>query len=510
MFQKGDQIGSYSLMEKLGKGAFGEVWLAEEKTAISTHKVALKLPNEEDVDLEAIRQEADVWESVKGHPNILPIIKADIYEGQIYIASEYAPDGSLNEWLKAHGGKAPTIEVAVSLIQGILAGLEHLHSKGVIHRDLKPANILLQSDTPRIADFGIARLAKAASTTNSAVSAGTPSYMAPECFYSVRSEQTDIWAVGVLFHKLLSGKLPFSHPDQVSVMNAILNSAPNIDTEIPAPLRQIISKALQKDTAQRYQSVAEMREDLNSFSLGGTIEEAQPTTTTTKTPPAFEKEEETIVRSRASEIYVQPIEYRSSNPNKTLVIALASFLVLAGITAWAALHFGGDGEQQQQPQTEFSDLSNASNRNSNLTGGRSGAGNQGSFTTLSNERINVSNSTMISNIENPVSPVGNTSEESKTGEVPTATPYDIQPDETAPNVNVKTRPRQTETPPAKDVEPSPAPSNSPAPTPVEIAPIPTPTPRSRSAKPTAKPTAQPEETPPPPKNANSSESNTKL
>jgi serine/threonine-protein kinase len=184
VFQQGDQIGSYSLIGKLGRGAFGEVWLAEEKTAISTHKVALKLPNEEDVDLEAIRQEADVWENVKGHPNILPIIKADIFEGQIYIASEYAPDGSLSEWLKRNGGKAPSVEIAVEMTKGILAGLEHLHSKGVIHRDLKPANILLQSDTPRIADFGIARLAKSATTANSTTSAGTPSYMAPECFYS--------------------------------------------------------------------------------------------------------------------------------------------------------------------------------------------------------------------------------------------------------------------------------------------------------------------------------------
>ena len=263
MFRIGDQIGSYFLIQKLGRGAFGEVWLAEEKTAISTHKVALKLPNEEDIDLEAIRQEASVWESVKGHPNILPIIKADNVDGQIYIASEYAPDGSLNKWLKKYGGKAPTTEIAVKMTQGILSGLEHLHSKGVIHRDLKPENILLQSDTPRIADFGIARLMQ--STSNSTQATGTPAYMAPECFYAVRSVQTDIWAVGIIFHLLLTGKLPFPQPDTVSIMNAILNSEPQIQNDILPIYREIIEKALRKDVTWRYLSVAEMQEDMDGF-----------------------------------------------------------------------------------------------------------------------------------------------------------------------------------------------------------------------------------------------------
>jgi serine/threonine-protein kinase len=263
MFCIGDQIGSYFLIQKLGRGAFGEVWLAEEKTAISTHKVALKLPNEEDIDLEAIRQEASVWESVKGHPNILPIIKADNIDGQIYIASEYAPDGSLKKWLKKYGGKAPTTEIAVRMIQGILSGLEHLHSKGVIHRDLKPENILLQSDTPRIADFGIARLMQ--STSNSTNATGTPAYMAPECFYAIRSVQTDIWAVGIIFHQLLTGKLPFPQPDQISVMHAILNGGAQIQNDIPPKYYEIVKRALHKDVTQRYLSVAEMQEDLDGL-----------------------------------------------------------------------------------------------------------------------------------------------------------------------------------------------------------------------------------------------------
>jgi serine/threonine protein kinase len=107
-----------------------------------------------------------------GHPNILSIIEADVYGGQIVIASEYAPDGSLAEWLKRHGGKAPSIETAVEIMDGVLAGLSHLHARRIIHRDLKLANILLQGGIPRLADFGISRVLK--STMQSMNAAGTP------------------------------------------------------------------------------------------------------------------------------------------------------------------------------------------------------------------------------------------------------------------------------------------------------------------------------------------------
>lgn len=257
MFRENDQIGSYKLVKKLGRGAFGVVWLAEEQTQLSKHRVALKLPNEDDIDIETIRQEAALWESVKGHPNILPIIKADIVEGQLYIASEYASDGSLSNWLKQHGGKAPTVETAVEMVKGILSGLGHLHSKRVIHRDLKPDNILLQANIPRIADFGISRLLK--TTIASTNAAGTPAYMAPECFEGNRSETSDLWAVGVIFYQLVTGKLPFPQSDSISLMNAILMREPQIDSHLlPNGFEPIIRKILEKDPNRRFQSAEEI------------------------------------------------------------------------------------------------------------------------------------------------------------------------------------------------------------------------------------------------------------
>lgn len=253
-----EQIGPYTLIRQLGRGGFGVVWLAERRGALATTNVALKLLLDDEPDLKAISQESQLWAQVGGHPNVLPIIEADIYDNQVVIASEYAPDGSLDNWMKEHGGGAPSLESAVSISIGILTGLEHLHSKKIIHRDLKPANILLQGEIPRLADFGLARVLK--SSAHSGGIAGTPAYMSPEAFDGKRSESSDLWSVGVIFYQLLSGNLPFPSKDTVTLLRSIIMSEPiALSNSIPEPLRQIVVYALRKDPSTRYQTATDMR-----------------------------------------------------------------------------------------------------------------------------------------------------------------------------------------------------------------------------------------------------------
>ncbi len=258
MLRTGDQVGPYTLISRLGKGGFGVVWLAERRTRITTTKVALKIPLDSEVDLDAIKREADLWVQASGHPNVLPIIEANDYDDYIIIASEYAPDGSLEYWLRQHDGQAPSLESAIEMMDGILAGLEHLHSRNIIHRDLKPDNILLQGQTPRLTDFGISRVLK--TTSHSLVIAGTPLYMAPEAFAGIRNVRTDIWSMGVIFYQLLASHLPFLGSDLPSIMDAVRTTyPPPLSESIPYSIREIIDCALHKDPAKRFNSSYEMR-----------------------------------------------------------------------------------------------------------------------------------------------------------------------------------------------------------------------------------------------------------
>lgn len=257
-FDTGTQIGPYRLVTFLGRGAFGQVWLAEKDSALTKTRLAVKLPLTDIVDIEAIRQEADVWVRAANHPNILGLFEANVYDGQVAIVSEYAPDGCLKRWLDQHHGKAPSFDVAADMGMAILAGLEHLHVRGIVHRDLKPANILMQGECPRIADFGLARVLGHDSTAGGV--AGTPAYMAPEAFKGHKSVQTDLWSVSVILYQMLAGHLPFTSSD-LSKLEVVIATepVPPLAESIPSALRSVVSHALNKDANSRFSSAADMR-----------------------------------------------------------------------------------------------------------------------------------------------------------------------------------------------------------------------------------------------------------
>lgn len=335
MYGANQQIGPYRLIRKLGKGGFGEVWLAEKRTELVTKRVAVKLPLQQQVDLDAVKKEATLWERASGHPNVLPIIDADIYDGQVVIVSEYAEDGSLRDWLDRNNGKSPSLNVAVDMMVGILAGLAHLHSHRITHRDLKPSNILLNKDTPRIADFGISRVVE--HTSSATMTMGTPSYMSPEAFRKGASLKTDIWSAGVVLHEMLAGDLPFYDEDMFVLMDAIRSNEPApLPANIPPPLRGVVERALRKDPEERFESVVEMRRVLMNLSQDKLLEANRRFFESTTQPIESNLR---LAYTDSRETFVRPQSRRMSRPRVLTAVILVSLVGASGIALWSVRNF---------------------------------------------------------------------------------------------------------------------------------------------------------------------------
>lgn len=274
MLRKDATIGGYILLEKVGSGAFGDVWKAEKRTILDSNLFALKFfrPKDDSVDLVSIGKELQVWKRLKGLPHIISVIELDQYEDYVYVVSDFADGGSLEKYLNAKGDAALSEKEAVRIIRGILTGLESLHDKNIIHRDLKPDNILIMNGKHCLADFGVSREMKSQSKATG--TAGTMMYMPPEAFGDVFSPQTDIWAVGVILQRMLTGRLPFPQDNQAALIGAIIQFDPEkMPDVVSSELQRIVARCLHKNPDERYESASEMKDDLRNWSTRFSSEE---------------------------------------------------------------------------------------------------------------------------------------------------------------------------------------------------------------------------------------------
>jgi eukaryotic-like serine/threonine-protein kinase len=262
LLNEGDSVGDYKLIKFLGKGEFGVVWLAEKQVQFSSGKLKRALKFLSNVDEDA-QPEINAMVEADGHQNVMSVIDTIIYNEHIVIVSDYAEGGSLKTWLNNQVKKDVSIENILEMMVGILRGIEHLHSCRIIHRDLKPANILIQKGFPRIADFGISRIVS--TNTDLTKPMGSPAYMSPEAFDGSKSQQTDIWSAGVIFYEMLFRKQPF-HGETISQLrNSIIEGQFVIPQTTPQDLRQVIEKALHTDLQQRYQTIQQMRVEVENI-----------------------------------------------------------------------------------------------------------------------------------------------------------------------------------------------------------------------------------------------------
>jgi len=273
----GTELGNYVIRERLGSGAMGEVYRAQDRRL--GRDVALKLLSpslaQNPEALQRFEREARVLASLD-HPNIGGIHGLEEAGGRPFLVLELVPGDTLADRLRR--GPIPTPE-AIAVARQIGLALEAAHAKGVVHRDLKPANVKLRPDgRVSVLDFGLAKVLGGAvdslapsgslEATVPGLVLGTPAYMSPEQGRGQRvDERTDLWAFGVVLFECLAGVRPFGGDTPVEVLAAILERSPRwelLPSSAPPRIQSLLERCLEKDPARRLRKAAELREVLDA------------------------------------------------------------------------------------------------------------------------------------------------------------------------------------------------------------------------------------------------------
>lgn len=270
--------GRYEIHELLGVGGMAVVYRAYD--TIDDRMVAIKILKDEFAGnsdfLRRFRNESKAI-AVLSHPNIVKVYDVSFGDRIQYIVMEYVDGITLKQYLDQHKETAVPWKEALHFTTQILWALQHAHEKGIVHRDIKPQNImLLQDGTIKVMDFGIARFARSETRTMTDKAIGSVHYIAPEqARGDVTDERADIYSVGVMLYEMLTGRLPFEADNAVSVAIMQLQANPtlprDINPDIPEGLQEITMKAMQKAPSQRYQSAAEMLQDIETFRRNPTV-----------------------------------------------------------------------------------------------------------------------------------------------------------------------------------------------------------------------------------------------
>jgi serine/threonine protein kinase len=260
-------IGRFSIIGELGKGAQGTVYLARDPQL--ERQVAIKTLRPGAAHTESLLREARIVSKLQ-HANIVPLFDAGEYQGQPYLVCAYVEGGTLAKMLKVGAlSEVKSAEIACY----ILEALEYAHRQGVMHLDIKPGNIMIgQRGQPMLMDFGIARLMKEQSEDSQEV-IGSPQYMAPECISNGKVDASaDLYSVGMVLYEMVTGIPAFVGDNAFNVMNRVVHEpvvAPSIhNAALNENLEAIILKAVAKRKEERYPDAASMRSALKEY-LGG-------------------------------------------------------------------------------------------------------------------------------------------------------------------------------------------------------------------------------------------------
>jgi len=263
----GRSVSHFRVLESLGAGGMGVVYRAEDVTLGRTVALKFMLPGytiDDTAEARFLREARSV--AALDHPNICTVHEAGTSEdGLLYLAMSYYRGETLKDCL-TRTGPLP-VDRALDIAAQIARGLACAHAAGIIHRDLKPANVMLTPDgTVKILDFGLAK-ARDQTMTVSGVLMGTVAYMAPEQLVGMPADvRSDLWSLGVMVVEMLTGK----HPSTVDNPSTLSRQVEAKSTDVIGPastaeLVRIVERLMRRDPDERYQSAAEVTDDISKL-----------------------------------------------------------------------------------------------------------------------------------------------------------------------------------------------------------------------------------------------------
>ena len=353
------KAGRYELLDELGRGAMGVVYRA--KDPVIGRDVAVKTIRLVEVGTGLTREELTSRFQTEAraaglltHPNIVVIYDAGEEDGQYYITMELVEGSSLQALLDQR--QSFPLPRVLRLMEQACSALEFAHQRLVVHRDIKPANLMLtQDDQLKITDFGTAKILQMGATQTATV-IGTPSYMSPEQIKGNPVDgRSDIFALGVILYELVTGQKPFPGDNVTTVIYRVMNEEPipprQIDPSIHPGLAAVITRALAKDPADRFQSCREMSQALQNYPQAGS---GEPTVRLPSrapfpavvAPPGSSRATYNAPRPLShtpvpARIATGPVVWQQSKPTRKhhilLTLVLLALIAVAGSRAWPVL-----------------------------------------------------------------------------------------------------------------------------------------------------------------------------
>jgi serine/threonine protein kinase len=346
--------GRYHLLEKIGEGGMGSVFVARDERSSddAQREVAIKVLHKtlitDDGAIARFRNEARAASTID-HPNVCRVLDVGEFEGAPFLVMERLVGENLATRL-AREQTLPPVRAAEIVVE-LLAGLEAAHGRGVLHRDLKPENIFLARDgettVAKIVDFGVAKFvgddAERVKMTRTGALVGTPAYMSPEQALGEEVDvRSDVWATGVLLFEMLAGRLPFDAANYNAMLVKIATEPPPpIRTVLPAldgNLADLVDRALARRREERFGSAAEMAAAMRAWLAGAPLRlavprVAMPTPLFSTTPMSWAEQESGATHMKTLSGTSLPQRQRSWLTPAVLVVVLgvAGFAIAMGI-----------------------------------------------------------------------------------------------------------------------------------------------------------------------------------